>query len=382
MVKIKKGSSAPVGASPAKQAPLPKIPWQENNSILIWNLLSECEKEENRKVLFGKKDDENSSSENKIAVCKRVASAVVPALYAPDGTVAGERVKAKIAWLITTYRAHVMPIKATGGGVREEQDSQDSQEELTADTSSWIAGIPRAGPDENTSTFSKNIWQQTEEKWPFFPRMHELLCTCPNVVPPAITTGVGPHGEATVYYQVAPPVSSLPGWDDAIDPTLRGLDVNHAQMMLPAPSQAITAPPATPQDRLSLAMQKAGCSIKPVSKCLTFEDHMVDITEKNLALVKKHHHAEAKRAQAQISHKRQKLSVKQKEVHLQEFQQGLITREEYRTLVYGKGLSADVEEDSSSSSESDSSEESSSDEEGIGGAYGASDDIVGHGWTR
>ncbi len=82
-----------------------------------------------------------------------------------------------------------------------------------------------------------------------------------------------------MYYQVAPPVSSLPGSDDAIDPTLRGLDVNHAQIMLPAPSQAVTAPPATPQDRLSLAMQKAGRSIKPVSKRLTFEDRMVDITE-------------------------------------------------------------------------------------------------------
>ncbi len=44
------------------------------------------------------RDIQNSSSENKIAVCKRVASAVVPALYARDGTVAGERVKAKIAW--------------------------------------------------------------------------------------------------------------------------------------------------------------------------------------------------------------------------------------------------------------------------------------------
>ncbi len=39
----------------------------------------------------------NSSSEHKISVCKRIAERVIPAVYALNGTAAGERVKSKIS---------------------------------------------------------------------------------------------------------------------------------------------------------------------------------------------------------------------------------------------------------------------------------------------
>ncbi len=75
--------------------------------------------------------------------------------------------------------------------------------------------------------------EHTELKWEFFPQMHCLLCKCPNVVPPAVMTGVGPQGASTLYYQALPsaalttsstqhPVVS----DTSIDPQLHDLDVN------------------------------------------------------------------------------------------------------------------------------------------------------------
>ena len=59
--KAKKRASASSQVVPEARAPppsLPKIPWTANGSALIWSLLSEIEKTENRKVLFGKKSDE------------------------------------------------------------------------------------------------------------------------------------------------------------------------------------------------------------------------------------------------------------------------------------------------------------------------------------
>ncbi len=102
---------------PPCRAPLPKIPWTANGHAIVWSLISEMEKTENRKVLFGKKSDEvrkllsltgfpvnlswpwaekNSSPEHKISVCKHIAKVIVPGLYLRDASVAGEHVRAKI----------------------------------------------------------------------------------------------------------------------------------------------------------------------------------------------------------------------------------------------------------------------------------------------
>lgn len=39
------------------------------------------------------------------------------------------------------------------------------------------------------------------KKFEFFPRLHALFASKANVNPPAVTTGVGPRGRQTFYYQ-------------------------------------------------------------------------------------------------------------------------------------------------------------------------------------
>ncbi|KAI1791040.1 hypothetical protein LXA43DRAFT_889863 [Ganoderma leucocontextum] len=315
--------------------PLPKIPWTANHSAIIWSLVSEMERTENRKVLFGKKSDENSSPEHKISVCKRIAKAIVLNLYSLNATVAGERVRSKIA---------------------------------------------------------------TEIQWEFFPRMHRLLCDRPNMVPPAVTTGVGPQARAsTVYYQAQPSTASTaaaqppPVSDDNIDPRLRDLDINSAALshsrpvtedtpvlsVMPGSSQLAVDAPSS-KEKLSLAMQKASASIKPLSnKKRTFEEQLVDISEKNMVMANKRLTEESKE-------KRQKLSLKRREVLLEKHRAGLITRDEYRALVYGgKGKQPPTLDSSAAAMRSpppllDDDEPGSAEPSGRG--VGGSDDIVGDGW--
>jgi predicted small lipoprotein YifL len=45
------------------------------------------------------------------------------------------------------------------------------------------------------------VTEQIESEFPFFPCLHAILAARPNVVPIAITTGVGPCGRKTVFYQ-------------------------------------------------------------------------------------------------------------------------------------------------------------------------------------
>lgn len=214
---------------------------------------------------------------------------------------------------MTTNRNYAVPIKSTGGGLQASQQEGDPDGADTG-TSSLIAHIPSDGPTEDTPVMALNLWrtslitnsaglltpisEQIEEKWPYFPRFHRLLCTRPNIVPIAIATGVGPHGGSTVYYQgKAPPSAHQAGPhripDHLIDPALRAVDVNqHAPPQTPPtppPSQRVPSGPpasaskATPnkvaQESLAIAMQKASATIKPVSKKRTFEDRFVDMTQ-------------------------------------------------------------------------------------------------------
>ncbi|KAI0687306.1 hypothetical protein C8Q76DRAFT_635374 [Earliella scabrosa] len=220
--KRKKEASEPVDQTAAK---VPPVPWTANDFFLLWRLLDECEKEENRKVLFGKQGNENSSSEHKISVCKRIAEVIIPDTFAINATTAAERVRSKIA---------------------------------------------------------------AEQKCPFFPRLHCLLCTRPNVIPIAVTTGVGPQGASTIHYQIQPPLTAPAPLqrtisDSLIDPALRNVDVNQVTATPARATQVVNAQdPATPAtvtpsstenaQRLATAMAKARGTIKLVPKKRTFED--------------------------------------------------------------------------------------------------------------
>lgn len=57
--KPKKKAKEPAPAPPPK---VDVIKWQDNESALVWALLSELEDHENYRVLFGKKDAAEASS--------------------------------------------------------------------------------------------------------------------------------------------------------------------------------------------------------------------------------------------------------------------------------------------------------------------------------
>ncbi|KAM5534205.1 hypothetical protein V8D89_012112 [Ganoderma adspersum] len=101
--KKKKASHPSDSDKEDRQPPAPKPPklksidWTANNSHLLWQLLSEAEKEPNCKVLFGKKSDQNSSAEHKTAAHRRIAAVVIPDLHAINSSIAGDRVKGRIS---------------------------------------------------------------------------------------------------------------------------------------------------------------------------------------------------------------------------------------------------------------------------------------------
>ncbi|KAJ7938660.1 hypothetical protein B0H13DRAFT_1587442, partial [Mycena leptocephala] len=67
-----------------------------NEGALVWDLLAQVQKTENRKVLFGKQvPQENTSKDHKITVYKRIGESLLPALYLTHPETVGKRCKGK-----------------------------------------------------------------------------------------------------------------------------------------------------------------------------------------------------------------------------------------------------------------------------------------------
>ncbi len=132
-------------------------------------------------------------------------------------------------------------------------------------------------------------------EFPFFPRLHALLATHPNLNPVVITTGVGPHGQEVLNLRgsssaASAPQSTIP--DSVIDPSLLDQDHFGATPSSPSPSQfppAIPTQPSTPSSssvqlatprkcipsisgRLEAAITKASTTISRVPKKRSIED--------------------------------------------------------------------------------------------------------------
>src|SRR5258707_1149738 len=63
---------------------------------------------------------------------------------------------------------------------------------------------------------SIKLIEEIEKDFPFFPTLHRILATRPNVNPIVVTTALGPQGMKTVWHQH--PNGSIP--DELIDPVL------------------------------------------------------------------------------------------------------------------------------------------------------------------
>ncbi|KDR82164.1 hypothetical protein GALMADRAFT_59519 [Galerina marginata CBS 339.88] len=310
-------------APKAPKPKLPDIPWSEDEDKLVWSFLTELEKDENYKVLFGKKTvNENTSGDSKTAVFKRIGFAILPKLAEIDaGTIANRKQAGRL--------------RQTGGGLDENDGSSQSRDE------ELDYYIPADGPNASTPAAAVNLWQQIELDFKFFPRLHKIYAARPNVTPIVITTGVGPSGQKAVWYQSPndePPAAAAmsPAAAEASQPT---------QPTSPLRAMPASEPPTTPprsfgtnitQTTVNVAtptvdtgrkrapktstvsreaVEKARANIEKVPQKRTLLDTLIEIQEKNSKIW----NDEAK----------EKILLQKRAHLLEEFKLGLRTKEEY-----------------------------------------------------
>ncbi|KAF8953368.1 hypothetical protein BDZ97DRAFT_1929729 [Flammula alnicola] len=129
-----------VAANKSEKAVKPCIPdinWAANKSSLIWGLLAEIEKDVNYRVLYGKKDTAGNTS--------------------------GET---KVTIYNRIAEATLLDMFAL-----------------------------------DPSMVHDHVKKQIEKEFVFFPMLHCIFASCPNVTPIIVTTALGLQGQKTVWYQ-------------------------------------------------------------------------------------------------------------------------------------------------------------------------------------
>ncbi|KAJ7608615.1 hypothetical protein DFH06DRAFT_1017570 [Mycena polygramma] len=199
------------------EPPLPSIKWTADGGALIWALIAQLEVKENRLVLFGKENKgENTSGDSKIAVYKRIGSEIMPEIFKVSPNALGKRVKGKAEDLVSTYKTEAKKLQVTGGGLRN--DDEDANDENGEDSEENVheyldCYITPEGPDHDTTPRALNLWESITKKFKYFPALHRFLAARSNIVPPVVTTGIGPEGRKVLHLQ--------PPGDANIDPALR-----------------------------------------------------------------------------------------------------------------------------------------------------------------
>lgn len=116
--------------------------------------------------------------------------------------------------------------------------------------------------------------EQITVEWPPFPRLHAILVTRPNVLPPAVMTGVGPQGHKTIHYQPLEGFSadSLQGTPSPTAPSMSALPApptSQPSASQPPVSASSTPSSATTQTPSHLSPEKIEAMrnrMKPVSR--------------------------------------------------------------------------------------------------------------------
>ncbi|KAG2746063.1 hypothetical protein P692DRAFT_20741130, partial [Suillus brevipes Sb2] len=134
---------------------IPEIEWTAD---VIWQLLTQIKLSENRVVLMGKRKKGKTSKtlgNSKVTVYQHMGAAIFPQLHSLNAVAVGEHVKRKYEHQFGVCTLHYC---------------------------TW-------SPNEIVNEFQ------------FFPVLHRILSSRPNVTPIVITTGTGPHGKKTVHFQ-------------------------------------------------------------------------------------------------------------------------------------------------------------------------------------
>ncbi|KAG1729753.1 hypothetical protein EDB19DRAFT_1913186 [Suillus lakei] len=294
-----------------KKQGAPAIPDIEWTTDLTWKLLAEAEKSENRKTLLGKKKDENTSKDTKIAVFKRIGSVILADSYALNPDTVGDRVKKRFDYLVNRYKHHACRLRTTGEGVQDDHTGYEPDEEH------FDHYIPTSGPDDSTPKHIKSIWDEIVLKFVYFPELHRMLSSRPNVTPIVITTGV-PAGRKTVHYQApskdeneprvfsATQLQQIHTLQEALDaarapspasqslfdsiPSSLDFDESEKENFLPSStpkrvpsnSHPTSAPPSTRTPKSSDAIEKAKQWISKLPKKRTFEDVLANLQQQLL----------------------------------------------------------------------------------------------------
>lgn len=152
-------------------------------------------------------------------------------------------------------------------------------------------------------------------KFVYFPELHRMLSSRPNVTPIVITTGVGPAGRKTVHYQAPsedenePRVFSAtqlqqirtlqevldaarapsPASQSPFDSFPSSLDFDESEKenflpsstpkRVPSNSHPTSAPPSTRTPKSSDAIEKAKQRISKLPKKRTFEDVLANLQQ-------------------------------------------------------------------------------------------------------
>ncbi|KAH9829290.1 uncharacterized protein C8Q71DRAFT_728162 [Rhodofomes roseus] len=175
----------------------------KNPNARCWKLIEQLEKKEHRKVLIGRKKGEKSSGDTKVAVSNAIARVLWPNLAEQEVPEWGKKVLNKINALKALYAKKVKAIKVTGGGLSDNEsgDGHGDSDDENGPEQRLRCYITAEGPDGSTPETYKNIWERIEKEFPPFPRLHRLLASKASINPPSVTTGIGPHGRKTAYYQ-------------------------------------------------------------------------------------------------------------------------------------------------------------------------------------
>ncbi|KAF9009808.1 hypothetical protein BDZ89DRAFT_1119495 [Hymenopellis radicata] len=212
----KKDVEAEPKADSDEKAPRDNIDWQANDWYNTWALLTCMERAENQKLIVGVRKGQKTAGENKKDAYNRMAEELFPNLYAKDKTGVSKRVKSQVEKLVKNYRLHAAKLRVTGGGIDAVEDDDDDfdddkeNDEPTSASDKHIMMkfyIGENGPTADTPLEGCNLWESITNEFRFFPRMHTMFSTRPNINPPAVVTGVGPAGASTTFYQ--PPPASL-----------------------------------------------------------------------------------------------------------------------------------------------------------------------------
>ncbi|KAF8186682.1 hypothetical protein BJ912DRAFT_852063 [Pholiota molesta] len=326
----------------ALKVKIPELQWAEDDYKKTWEFINLLEKEENYKVLFGKKaPGENTSGDTRIAVFRRIAQALFPFYFELDGGTVADRLKS---------------LRQDGEDAGEDsQYADDSQREV------FEYYIPPEGPSETTPAEAVNLWQKIERDFPFFPRLHRIFSTRPNVTPIAITTALGPGGRKTVWYQspdddavpessnAPPPLTVTPNAATLSPPRVFGANLtNSAPVPTPThhnttnatvtPSKTHKRPPKS-SGVLHEAIEKARSQIEKVPQKRSLVDTLVEMNEKN--------------QQRWDDEAKEKLLLQKRSQLLEEFKLGLWTKDEYRDQVQLLGGGGPVKRQKSASDHSE-----------------------------